>query len=98
MYISQEALGPSKHAEKEFCEDPPGDSCGNGVSLGKETVPSQEDVVGFLVHSVPRGCFITPLRLGALRSLELQTQEEHMRSVATALVAGVEHGAWGLPG
>ncbi|XP_040324477.1 zinc finger and SCAN domain-containing protein 20 isoform X1 [Herpailurus yagouaroundi] len=31
---SQEALGPSKHAEKEFCEDPPGDSCGNGVSLG----------------------------------------------------------------
>ncbi|XP_014693351.3 zinc finger and SCAN domain-containing protein 20 isoform X1 [Equus asinus] len=31
---SQEALGPGRHAEKEFCKDPPGDSCGNGVSLG----------------------------------------------------------------
>ncbi|XP_046519235.1 zinc finger and SCAN domain-containing protein 20 isoform X2 [Equus quagga] len=31
---SQEALGPGRHAEKEFRKDPPGDSCGNGVSLG----------------------------------------------------------------
>ncbi|XP_045716019.1 zinc finger and SCAN domain-containing protein 20 isoform X3 [Phyllostomus hastatus] len=31
---SQEALGPGKHAEKEFHKDPPRDSCGNGVSLG----------------------------------------------------------------
>ncbi|KAF0878361.1 zinc finger and SCAN domain-containing protein 20 isoform X1 [Crocuta crocuta] len=31
---SQEAMGPSKHAEKEFCQDPPGDSGGNGASLG----------------------------------------------------------------
>nr|XP_035921163.1 zinc finger and SCAN domain-containing protein 20 isoform X1 [Halichoerus grypus]XP_035921164.1 zinc finger and SCAN domain-containing protein 20 isoform X1 [Halichoerus grypus]XP_035921165.1 zinc finger and SCAN domain-containing protein 20 isoform X1 [Halichoerus grypus]XP_035921166.1 zinc finger and SCAN domain-containing protein 20 isoform X1 [Halichoerus grypus] len=30
---SQEALGPGKHAEKEFCKDPPGDGCGNGVPL-----------------------------------------------------------------
>lgn len=42
LYISQEALGPGKHAEKEFCKDPPGDGCGNGMPLGKETVPSQE--------------------------------------------------------
>ncbi|KAF6346084.1 zinc finger and SCAN domain containing 20 [Rhinolophus ferrumequinum] len=30
---SQEALGPGKHAEKEFLKNPPGDNCGNGVSL-----------------------------------------------------------------
>lgn len=71
LYISQEALGPGKHAEKEFYKDPPGDGCGNDVSLGKETMASQEDIVGVLAHSVPRGCFVTPLRLGALRSLEL---------------------------
>lgn len=64
LYISQEALGPSKHAEKEFCKDPPGDSGGNGASLGKATVSSREDIVGFLVRSVPRGLFSTPLRLG----------------------------------
>nr|XP_025870240.1 zinc finger and SCAN domain-containing protein 20 isoform X2 [Vulpes vulpes] len=34
LYISQEALGPGKHAEKEFCKDPPGDGCGNGMPLG----------------------------------------------------------------
>lgn len=63
LYISQEALGPGKHAEKEFLKNPPGDNCGNGVSLGKETVPSEEGV-GFLVYSVPAECFITPLGLG----------------------------------
>ncbi|XP_053776699.1 zinc finger and SCAN domain-containing protein 20 isoform X3 [Desmodus rotundus] len=31
---SQEALGPGKHAEKEFHKDPPRDSRGNGMSLG----------------------------------------------------------------
>ncbi|XP_022352134.1 zinc finger and SCAN domain-containing protein 20 isoform X1 [Enhydra lutris kenyoni] len=31
---SQEALDPGKHAEKEFCKDPPGDGCGSGVPLG----------------------------------------------------------------
>nr|XP_019585647.1 PREDICTED: zinc finger and SCAN domain-containing protein 20 isoform X2 [Rhinolophus sinicus] len=31
---SQEALGPGKHAKKEFRKNPPGDNCGNGVSLG----------------------------------------------------------------
>ena len=36
LYISQEALGPGKHAEKEFHKDPPRDSRGNGMSLGKE--------------------------------------------------------------
>lgn len=60
FYISQEALGPGRHAEKEFRKDPPGDNCGNGMSLGKETVPSEED--GFLVHAVPRECFLIPLR------------------------------------
>lgn len=52
LYISQEALGPGKHAEKEFRKNPPGDNCGNGVSLGKEAVPPEDDV-GFLVYSVP---------------------------------------------
>lgn len=60
MYISQEALGPGRHAEKEFRKDSPGDNCENGVSLGKETVPAEEDV-GFPVHSVPKERFITPL-------------------------------------
>uniref|UniRef100_A0A8D0MXP9 Zinc finger and SCAN domain-containing protein 20 n=1 Tax=Sus scrofa TaxID=9823 RepID=A0A8D0MXP9_PIG len=44
---SQEALGPGRHAEKEFCRDPPGDSCGNGVPLGvpvsKPAIISQRD-------------------------------------------------------
>ncbi|XP_049734649.1 zinc finger and SCAN domain-containing protein 20 isoform X3 [Elephas maximus indicus] len=31
---SQEALGPRKHAEKKFCKDPPGDDCGDSMSLG----------------------------------------------------------------
>ncbi|XP_010950433.1 zinc finger and SCAN domain-containing protein 20 isoform X1 [Camelus bactrianus] len=31
---SQEALGPGRHTEKEFCKDPAGDNYGNGVSLG----------------------------------------------------------------
>ncbi|XP_006886636.1 PREDICTED: zinc finger and SCAN domain-containing protein 20 [Elephantulus edwardii] len=31
---SQEALGHRKHAEKEFCKEPPGDDCGNSTSLG----------------------------------------------------------------
>nr|XP_030726055.1 zinc finger and SCAN domain-containing protein 20 isoform X3 [Globicephala melas] len=44
---SQEALGPVRHAEKEFCKDPPGDSCGNGLPLGvpvsKPTIISQQE-------------------------------------------------------
>ncbi|XP_061042813.1 zinc finger and SCAN domain-containing protein 20 isoform X1 [Eubalaena glacialis] len=44
---SQEALGPGRHAEKEFCKDPPGDSCGNGLPLGvpvsKPTIISQQE-------------------------------------------------------
>lgn len=61
LYVPQEALGPGKHAEKEFCKDPPGDGCGNGVPLGKETAPSQEDLVfWFLVHSVPKECLSPP--------------------------------------
>ncbi|XP_023385108.1 zinc finger and SCAN domain-containing protein 20 [Pteropus vampyrus] len=31
---SQEALGPGRHAEKEFRKDSPGDNCENGMSLG----------------------------------------------------------------
>ncbi|XP_021118949.1 zinc finger and SCAN domain-containing protein 20 isoform X2 [Heterocephalus glaber] len=42
---SQEALGPGKHDEKEFCKDPAGDDCGNsmclGVSVLKPSVTSQ---------------------------------------------------------
>lgn len=72
-YISQEALGPGKHAEKEFCKDPPGDGCGSGVPLGKEIVLSWEALVWFLVHSGPEECFISPLRLTALA---LERQEE----------------------
>ncbi|KAI4580333.1 hypothetical protein MJT46_001701 [Ovis ammon polii x Ovis aries] len=40
---SQEALGPDRHAEKEFCMDPPGDNCGNGLSLGFEMRCEDED-------------------------------------------------------
>ncbi|XP_059774652.1 zinc finger and SCAN domain-containing protein 20 isoform X4 [Balaenoptera ricei] len=44
---SQKALGPGRHAEKEFCKDPPGDSCGNGLPLGvpvsKPTIISQQE-------------------------------------------------------
>ncbi|KAM5324179.1 zinc finger and SCAN domain-containing protein 20 isoform 2-T3 [Glossophaga mutica] len=44
---SQEALGPGKHAEKEFPKDPPRDSCGNGLPLGvlvsKPNVISQRE-------------------------------------------------------
>lgn len=65
LYITQEALGLGRHAKKEVCKDPPGGSWGSGVSLGKETVPSEEDIVGFLVHSVPKEHFIAPLRLVA---------------------------------
>lgn len=64
--ISQEALGPGRHAEKEFRKDPPGDSCGNGVSLGKETGPSEEDTIRFLVRSVPKEISAPPFSLVAL--------------------------------
>ncbi|KAM5269392.1 zinc finger and SCAN domain-containing protein 20 isoform 2-T8 [Hipposideros larvatus] len=44
---SQEALGPGRHVEKEFRKDPPGDNCGNGVSLGvpvsKPNITSQRE-------------------------------------------------------
>ncbi|XP_060255251.1 zinc finger and SCAN domain-containing protein 20 isoform X5 [Ovis aries] len=44
---SQEALGPDRHAEKEFCMDPPGDNCGNALSLGvpvsKPTIIAQQE-------------------------------------------------------
>nr|XP_020031884.1 zinc finger and SCAN domain-containing protein 20 isoform X1 [Castor canadensis]XP_020031885.1 zinc finger and SCAN domain-containing protein 20 isoform X1 [Castor canadensis] len=44
---SKEALGPSKHAEKEFCKNPPGDDCGNSVCLGvpvlKPSITSQRE-------------------------------------------------------
>lgn len=43
LYISQEALGPGKQVEKEFCEDTVGDDCGDHVCLGKGTVCSKED-------------------------------------------------------
>lgn len=48
LYISQEALGPGKQVEKEFCEDTVGDDCGDHVCLGKGTVCSKED--GCLVY------------------------------------------------
>lgn len=44
LSISQEAQGPGRRAKKEFRKEPPGDNRGNGVSLGKELVPSEEDV------------------------------------------------------
>lgn len=53
------------------------------MPLGKEIVPSQEDLVWFLVHSVPEDCLVAPLRLVALGSLALETQEEDMLSVAS---------------
>ncbi|XP_008271941.2 zinc finger and SCAN domain-containing protein 20 isoform X1 [Oryctolagus cuniculus] len=44
---SQEALGPGKPAEKEFCNDPLGDDCGDRVCLGvpvaKPSVTSQQE-------------------------------------------------------
>ncbi|XP_057571200.1 zinc finger and SCAN domain-containing protein 20 isoform X2 [Hippopotamus amphibius kiboko] len=44
---SQEALGPGRHAEKEFRKDPPGESRGNSVLLGvpvsKPTIISQQE-------------------------------------------------------
>uniref|UniRef100_A0A8C9AKD9 Zinc finger and SCAN domain-containing protein 20 n=1 Tax=Prolemur simus TaxID=1328070 RepID=A0A8C9AKD9_PROSS len=44
---SQDALGPGKHAEKEFCKDAPGDDCGNGLCLGvsvsKPSITSQRE-------------------------------------------------------
>ncbi|XP_008053929.1 zinc finger and SCAN domain-containing protein 20 isoform X2 [Carlito syrichta] len=44
---SQEALGPGKHADTEFCRDPPGDDCGNSVYLGvpvlKSSITSQRE-------------------------------------------------------
>ncbi|KAM8791296.1 zinc finger and SCAN domain-containing protein 20 isoform 2-T4 [Rhynchonycteris naso] len=43
----QEAPGPGRQAEKEFHKDAPGDSCGNGVSLGvlvsKPNIVSQQE-------------------------------------------------------
>lgn len=44
LSISQEAQGPGRRAKKEFRKEPPGDNRGNSVSLGKELVPSEEDV------------------------------------------------------
>nr|KAF6445712.1 zinc finger and SCAN domain containing 20 [Molossus molossus] len=44
---SQEALGPGRHAEKEFHKAPPGENCGNGVPLGvlvsKPNIVSQRE-------------------------------------------------------
>ncbi|XP_012620773.2 zinc finger and SCAN domain-containing protein 20 isoform X1 [Microcebus murinus] len=44
---SQDALGPGKHVEMEFCKDPPGDDCGNsvclGVSVSKPSIISQRE-------------------------------------------------------
>ncbi|XP_058534528.1 zinc finger and SCAN domain-containing protein 20 isoform X2 [Ochotona princeps] len=44
---SQEALGPGKQVEKEFCEDTVGDDCGDHVCLGvpvsKASITSQQE-------------------------------------------------------
>ncbi|XP_077006511.1 zinc finger and SCAN domain-containing protein 20 isoform X2 [Tamandua tetradactyla] len=44
---SQEALGPGKRAEKDFCKEHPGEDCGYSVSLGvpvsKPNITSQQE-------------------------------------------------------